>query len=321
MAETRRHFLRSAAIALAATQLGVPLLAHAAPFSTPIGHKETYMTTLAATTDTTIAPFSVNMPDDALVDLRARIAATRWPTRETVADATQGVQLATMQQLASYWGTQYDWRRCEAGLNTLPQFKTNIDGLDIHFIHVRSKHDGALPLIVTHGWPGSIVEQLKIIDPLTNPTAQGGSASDAFHLVIPSLPGYGFSAQPTSTGWDTAHIASAWLTLMKSLGYTRFVAQGGDVGAIVTHLMAKQAPPELLGMHTNLPGTVPLEVLSAIGAGGSPPAGLFRRRTACVPASEGLLNKAQRVLTRNADASADAVRARGFADRARVVDP
>jgi pimeloyl-ACP methyl ester carboxylesterase len=274
MPQNRRGFLRSAAIALAATQFGFARLSHAQPLGTPIQSKESSMTTMTAATDVAISPFAVNVPEEVLADLRARAAATRWPSRELVADDSQGVQLATLQQLASYWETQYDWRRCEAQLNALPQFTTNIDGLDIHFLHVRSKHDNALPLVVTHGWPGSIIEQLKIIDPLTNPTAYGGNSSDAFHLVIPSLPGYGFSDQPTTTGWDTAHVANVWTVLMQRLGYTQFVAQGGDVGAIVTHLMAKQAPPELLGIHTNLPGTVPPDVLLAVAAGGPPPAGL-----------------------------------------------
>jgi pimeloyl-ACP methyl ester carboxylesterase len=184
------------------------------------------------------------------------------------------VQLATIQELASYWGTEYDWRRCEAQLNALPQFVTTIDGLDMHFVHVRSHHDNALPVIVTHGWPGSIIEQLKIIDPLTNPTVYGAGAADAFHLVIPSIPGYGFSDQPTTPGWDPARIANAWIALMERLGYAQFVAQGGDVGALVTHAMAKQAPPQLRGMHTNLPGTVPADVAMALAAGGPPPAGL-----------------------------------------------
>jgi pimeloyl-ACP methyl ester carboxylesterase len=190
-----------------------------------------------------IRPFRVNVPEAELTELRRRINATRWPERETVGDASQGVQLATTQQLARYWATEYDWRKCEAKLNALPNFITEIDGLDIHFIHVRSKHDNALPLIVTHGWPGSIVEQLKIVDPLTNPTAHGASASDAFHLVIPSMPGYGFSGKPTTPGWDPPHIARAWVVLMKRLGYTKFVAQGGDWGAMVTDVMGTQAPP------------------------------------------------------------------------------
>ena len=221
-----------------------------------------------------IRPFRVNVPEAELTELRRRINATKWPERETVMDQTQGVPLATIQKLARYWATDYDWRKCEARLNALPNFITEIDGLDIHFIHVRSKHDDALPLIVTHGWPGSVLEQLKIVDPLTNPTAHGASASDAFHLVIPSIPGYGFSGRPTTTGWDVARIARAWVVLMKRLGYTRFVAQGGDWGAIVVDVMAAQAPPELLGIHTNLPFTVPPDIARAAQAGSQPPADL-----------------------------------------------
>ena len=194
-------------------------------------------TAAAATAQTggdAIRPFHVSFPDEALADLKRRVTATRWPERETVADQSQGVQLATIQKLAHYWATEYDWRKCEARLNALPQFITEIDGLDIHFIHVRSKHENALPLIVTHGWPGSIIEQMKIIDPLTNPAAHGGNASDAFHLVIPSIPGYGYSGKPATTGWDGPHIARAWVVLMKRLGYTKFVAQGGDWGAVIT---------------------------------------------------------------------------------------
>jgi pimeloyl-ACP methyl ester carboxylesterase len=221
-----------------------------------------------------IRPFHVNVSDADLTELRRRITATKWPERETVTDASQGVQLATIQALARYWETDYDWRKCEARLNALPQFITEIDGLDIHFIHVRSKHENALPLIVTHGWPGSVVEQLKIVDPLTNPTAHGGSASDAFDVVIPSMPGYGYSGKPTTTGWDPAHIARAWTALMKRLGYTKFVAQGGDWGAIITELMGAQAPPELLGIHTNMPNVIPVDIDKAAFSGAPAPAGL-----------------------------------------------
>jgi pimeloyl-ACP methyl ester carboxylesterase len=231
--------------------------------------------------DNAIRPFDVNVPEADLTDLRRRITATKWPDRETVVDESQGVPLELMQDLARYWATGYDWRKCEARLNALPQFMTEIDGLDIHFIHVRSKHDNALPLIITHGWPGSIIEQLKVIDPLTNPTAHGGSASDAFDVVIPSMPGYGFSAKPTTTGWDPTRIARAWVALMKRLGYTQFVASGGDWGAVVTDLMAQHAPPELLGIHTNMPGAVPPEVSQAIASGAPAPSGLSdeERRT------------------------------------------
>ena len=221
-----------------------------------------------------IRPFHVNVAEAELTELRTRIKATKWPERETVADASQGVQLATTQALAHYWATDYDWRKIEAKLNALPQFITEIDGLDIHFIHVRSKHENALPMIVTHGWPGSIVEQIKIIDPLTNPTAHGGSASDAFHLVIPSMPGYGYSGKPTATGWDVAHIARAWVVLMKRLGYTKFVAQGGDWGALVTEQMGVDAPAELLGIHTNMPGIFPNDIDKAAFSGAPAPSSL-----------------------------------------------
>jgi pimeloyl-ACP methyl ester carboxylesterase len=221
-----------------------------------------------------IRPFDVNFPEAELADLRRRVNATKWPERETVTDTTQGVQLATIQKLARYWGTEYDWSKCEARLKALPHSITEIDGLDIHFIHVRSNHENALPLIVTHGWPGSVIEQLKIIDPLTNPTAHGGSASDAFHLVIPSMPGYGFSGKPSTAGWGPERIARTWTVLMKRLGYTKFVAQGGDWGALITQLMGVQAPPELLAIHTNMPGAVPADIDKAAFTGAPTPSGL-----------------------------------------------
>jgi pimeloyl-ACP methyl ester carboxylesterase len=237
---------------------------------------------MGATVTETIRPFQVKIPEPELTDLRRRISATKWPERETVMDQSQGVQIATIQKLASYWGTEYDWRRCEARLSALPQFITEIDGLDIHFIHVRSRHEDALPLIITHGWPGSVIELLKIVDPLTNPTAHGASASDAFHLVIPSLPGFGFSGKPTTTGWDPARTASAWVVLMKRLGYPKFVAQGGDWGAMVSDVMARQAPPELLGIHLNWPFAVPPDIDKALQTGSPLPASLSAdERRAC----------------------------------------
>jgi pimeloyl-ACP methyl ester carboxylesterase len=226
------------------------------------------------TGDTTIRPFTVDIPEADLEDLRRRIRATQWPEKETVDDDSQGVPLATMQKLARYWATDYDWRRCEETLNALPHFVTEIDGLDIHFIHVRSDHPDAMPLIVNHGWPGSIIEQLKIIDPLVNPTAHGGTAADAFHLVIPSMPGYGFSGKPTGTGWGPERMAGAWAELMQRLGYARYVAQGGDWGAFVVDQMGLQAPEGLLAIHTNMPATVPAEIDAALLAGDPPPAGL-----------------------------------------------
>ncbi|WP_448608678.1 epoxide hydrolase family protein [Geodermatophilus sp. URMC 60] len=232
------------------------------------------MTAVAEETSRAIRPFSVHVPDQALIEMRRRIDATVWPERETVPDSSQGVPLAMVQELARHWATDYDWRRCEARLNSLPQFVTEIDGLDIHFIHVRSQHDDALPLVVNHGWPGSVIEQLKIIDPLVDPTAHGGSPSDAFHVVIPSMPGYGFSGRPTSTGWGPERMARAWAVLMQRLGYDRYVAQGGDWGAFVVDQMGLQAPPALLGIHTNMPATVPADVNAAALAGEPPPSGL-----------------------------------------------
>jgi pimeloyl-ACP methyl ester carboxylesterase len=227
-----------------------------------------------AAASTEIRPFRVHFPEEALVDLRRRVSATKWPSQEIVKDATQGVQFATMQKLARYWATDYNWRKIEAKLNALPQFVTEIDGLDIHFIHVRSKHENALPMIVTHGWPGSIIEQLKIVDPLTNPTAHGASALDAFHLVIPSLPGYGFSGKPTTTGWDPIRIARTWGVLMQRLGYTRYVAQGGDWGNAITEQLALQQPAGLVAIHTNMPATVPADIDKLAFANAPAPSGL-----------------------------------------------
>ncbi len=235
---------------------------------------------LAAADDTSIRPFQANVPDEALADLRRRLQATRWPDKETVADASQGAQLANLQDLVRYWATDYDWRKGEAKLNAFPQFMTRIDGVDIHFIHVRSRHPNALPLIITHGWPGSVFEQIKIIRPLTDPAAYGGRAEDAFDVVIPSLPGYGFSSRPTDTGWDVERIARTWDVLMKRLGYTRYVSQGGDWGAGVVEAMGRQAPAGLLGIHTNLPAVFPPDAAAAIASGGVAPAGLSEQEQA-----------------------------------------
>ena len=245
----------------------------------------------AATEDKAIRPFRVKIPEEALVALRRRLASTRWPDQETVTDQSQGVQLATMKELARYWQTDYDWRKAEAKLNAVPQFMTTIDGVDIHFIHVKSRHPNALPVIITHGWPGSVIEQLKVIGPLTDPTAHRGSAEDAFDVVIPSLPGYGFSGKPTGAGWDPDHIARVWAELMKRLGYTRYVAQGGDWGAPISSAMARQAPAGLLGIHINLPATVPTEVGAALAGGGPAPAGLSEKERAVFDALDAYRRK------------------------------
>jgi pimeloyl-ACP methyl ester carboxylesterase len=263
----RRLFFGAAAATAAAGGVGV---------STLLSNRSNAMNAAlenSANGSSAIRPFSVSFPEAKLADLRKRINATMWPDKETVSDESEGVQLATVQKLARYWGTEYDLRRCESKLKAVPNFITEIDGLDIHFIHVRSKHENALPIIVTHGWPGSIIEQMKIIDPLTNPTAHGGTAADAFHVVIPSMAGYGFSGKPTTPGWDCARMARAWAVLMNRLGYKRYVAQGGDWGALVTEEMGLQAPPGLLGIHTNLPFAVPGEILKAL-SGGTPPPGI-----------------------------------------------
>lgn len=223
---------------------------------------------------TDLRPFRVNFSEADVTDLRARINATRWPDRETVSDSSQGVRLEDLQGIAAYWGNGYDWRTREAKLNALPQFLTEIDGLDIHFIHVRSKHENAMPIIITHGWPGSIIEQLRIIAPLTDPTAYGGSAADAFHVVIPSIPGYAFSGRPSTTYWDPGHVARAWVTLMARLGYKKFAAQGGDLGALIVNVLALRAPPELLGIHTNLAFVIPPDIAKMIQSGDPPPSTL-----------------------------------------------
>jgi pimeloyl-ACP methyl ester carboxylesterase len=260
----RRRLLGVAALGIAAAGIGSLLPSQLA----------------AAPAGDGIRPFRIDVPEEQLADLRRRIAATRWPDQETATDGSQGPELTTFQDIIRYWRTGYDWRKVEARLNALPMFLTEIDGVDIHFIHVRSKHENALPLIVTHGWPGSVIEQLKIIDPLTNPTAHGGNASDAFHLVIPSIPGFGFSGKPKDKGWNPDRIARAWAELMKRLGYTRYVAQGGDWGSPISSAMARQAVPGLLGIHINLAATVPSDVAAALAVGGPAPAGLSEKERA-----------------------------------------
>lgn len=266
--KSRRDFLK------ASSMIGFGLALGNGIIGQTLADAQSIATSTEQTGVDAIRLFRVKFSEAELTELRRRIRATRWPERGLVNDASQGVQLSTMQKVAQYWAEEYDWRKVEARLNALPQFTTEINGLDIHFIHVRSKHENALPLIVTHGWPGSIIEQLKIIDPLTNPTAHGGSAEDAFDVVIPSLPGYGFSAKPTTSDWDIAHIVRAWTTLMKRLGYQRFVAAGGDVGAQVVDEFGVQAPPELLGIHSNMPGTVPADVSRALNSHEPAPSGL-----------------------------------------------
>lgn len=276
-AQSKRGSIATAsAVALGFVMVALPALAQSIPvFAGGATFANAASAARGATAeDESIRPFHIHFPDEQLVDLRQRITATKWPEGELVADASQGVQLATMQALAHYWSTDYDWRKCEAKLNALPQFVTNIDGLDIHFIHVRSKHPNALPVIITHGWPGSIIEQTKIIGPLTDPAAYGGKAEDAFDVVIPSLPGYGFSGKPDATGWDPIRVARAWIVLMQRLGYTRYVAQGGDWGNAVTEQMALLKPQGLIGIHTNMPATVPADVAKALQYGEPPPSGL-----------------------------------------------
>jgi pimeloyl-ACP methyl ester carboxylesterase len=258
---------RRSVLAASAIALGIAVLAGQGTSSSAAG-------------DTAIRPFQVHVPEAALVDLRRRIAETRWPDKETVTDRSQGNQVGKLQEIVRYWGTDYNWRKVEARLNALPMFMTEIDGVDIHFIHVKSRHANALPLIITHGWPGSVIEQLKVIEPLTNPTAHGGQAEDAFDVVIPSMPGYGFSGKPTGTGWNPERIARAWAELMKRLGYTRYVAQGGDWGSPVSSAMARQAPAGLLGIHINLPATIPTEIAAVLAAGGPAPAGLSEKERA-----------------------------------------
>jgi pimeloyl-ACP methyl ester carboxylesterase len=257
----RRNFVKNVSLGLAATQISF------------LGSQRSALASMSEGS-TAIREFHIHVAEADLVELRRRIAATRWPDRETVDDQTQGVQLATIRELVEYWGSGYDWRKVEARLNALPNFTTTIDDVDIHFIHVKSKHPNALPMIMTHGWPGSVIELLGVIDPLTNPTAHGGSAGDAFDLVLPSMPGYGFSGRPKTTGWDGARIGRAWATLMERLGYTRYVSQGGDWGSVISDKMAVQKPPGLLAIHVNMPGVVPPEIARILQCGDAAPADL-----------------------------------------------
>ena len=316
LSPTRRTLVATSVAVGAFSLLSAQVVAAGDAVAEPSNQGDSQM----ATKTDAIRPFSLNFPEEALVDLRRRINATKWPERETVADATQGVQFATMQTLAAYWATDYDWRKCEARLNALPQFITEIDGLDIHFIHVRSKHENALPMIVTHGWPGSIIEQLKIIGPLTDPTAHGGSASDAFHLVIPSLPGYGFSGKPTAPGWNPVSIARAWATLMQRLGYTRYVAQGGDWGNAVSEVMALQQPPGLLGIHTNMAATVPADISKALAFHEAAARRPLRRRAQRVGPTGRLLREGPGLRAGDVAPPANALWPRRFAGRTRRVD-
>jgi pimeloyl-ACP methyl ester carboxylesterase len=279
---TRRHFFTSAAAGAAG--LGLREAGGGEQAATPADASPAVLSAFppkrAPDGDTSIRPFRIHVPEAVLADLRRRVKATRWPERETVTDLSQGVRLDKLQPLVQYWGTGYDWRKVEAKLNALPQFITEIDGLDIQFVHVRSRHPNALPLIITHGWPGSVMELLKVIDPLTNPTAHGGRAEDAFDVVIPSMPGYGFSGKPTSTGWGADRIATAWAVLMQRLGYRRYVSQGGDWGSVVADKMARQAPEGLIGIHVNMPATVPADVAKALNNGEPAPAGLSEKEKA-----------------------------------------
>ena len=283
---TGRTFLATVA---AAGAFGLVLLA--APGDAQTATEQETTVAPRETTTAAVRPFHISVPDEALVDLRRRIAATHWPARETVTDRSQGVPLATLQALVRYWGTDYDWRQAEAKLNAWPQFMTTIDGVDLHFIHVRSRHANALPLIMTHGWPGSVFELLKVIGPLTDPPAYGGRAEDAFDLVLPSMPGYGFSEKPQGTGWDPERIARAWDQLMRRLGYTRYVSQGGDWGAVVADAMGRQAPSGLLGIHVNMPATVPPEIATALQAGDPPPSGLTPEEQAAYEHMDALYKK------------------------------